>query len=129
MLVADLHALGLPATQGLLFVATYYWDQNDETRAFAERFQKIHGAMPTMFQASIYGAVMARMRATPINDFMTRNGRTRDDGRVIRDLYLLQVKTSARLREEWDFAKVIATIPGEQAFRPLSESECMLVHH
>jgi branched-chain amino acid transport system substrate-binding protein len=103
--------------------------------------------MPTMFQASVYGAVMhylkaidaagsdeagavmAKMRATPINDFMTKNGRVREDGRVIRDLYLLQVKTPAESHGEWDLAKVIATIPGEQAFRPLSESECPLVHH
>lgn len=75
------------------------------------------------------GAVMARMRATPVNDFMTRSGRIREDGRVIRDLYPLQVKTPAEFRGEWDFAKVIATIPGEQALRPLSESECPLVHH
>jgi branched-chain amino acid transport system substrate-binding protein len=73
------------------------------------------------------GAVMAKMRATPINDFMTKNGRIREDGRVIRDLYLLQVKTPAELHGKWDIAKVIATIPGEQAFRPLSESECPLV--
>ena len=145
--VTDLHALGLPATQGLLFVAAFYWDQNDATRAFAERFRKLHGAMPTMFQASIYGAVMhylkaidaagtdearaamAKMRATPINDFMTHDGRIREDGRVIRDLYLLKVKTPAESHGEWDLASVIATIPGEQAFRPLADSECPLVRH
>jgi branched-chain amino acid transport system substrate-binding protein len=145
--VTDLHALGLPATQGLLFVAAFYWDQSDETRAFAERFREIHGAIPTMFQASVYGAVthylkaieatgtdeagavMGKMRATPINDFMTRNGHIREDGRVIRDLYLMQVKTPGESHGEWDLARVIATIPGEQAFRPLSESECPLVHH
>ena len=145
--ITDLRALGLPATQGLLFVAAFYWDQNDETRAFAARFRKIHGKMPTMFQASVYGAVMhylkaidaagtdeagavmAKMRATPINDFMTKNGQIREDGRVIRDLYLLQVKTPAESHDEWDLAKVIGTIPGDQAFRPLSESECPLVHH
>lgn len=145
--VTDLHALGLPATQGLLFVAAFYWDQNDATRAFAERFRKLHGAMPTMFQASVYGAVMhylkaidaagtdearavmAKMRATPINDFMTHDGHIREDGRVIRDLYLLKVKTPAESHGEWDLASVIATIPGEQAFRPLAESECPLVRH
>ena len=144
--ITDIHALGLPATQGLLLVAAFYWDQNDETRAFAERFRTLHGAMPTMFQASVYGAVMhylkaidaagtdeagavmAKMRATPINDFMTKNGSIREDGRVIRDLYLVQVKTPAESHGEWDLAKVIATIPGEKAFRPLPESECPLVH-
>lgn len=145
--VAELRAVGLPAAQGLLYVTAFYWDQNDETRAFAERFRKLHGAMPTMFQAGVYSsvmhylkaidaagtdearAVMAKMRATPINDFMTKDGRIREDGRVIRDLYLMQVKTPAESRGEWDLAKVIATIPGEQAFRPLAESECPLVHH
>ncbi len=145
--VTDIHALGLPTTQGLLYVSAFYWDQNDETRAFSERFRKIHGRMPTMFQASIYSAVMhylkaidatgtdeakavmTKMRETPINDFMTHNGRIREDGRVIRDLYLMQVKTPAESHGEWDLSKVLATIPGDQAFRPLSESECPLVHH
>ena len=145
--VTDLHALGLPATQGLLYVSAFYWDQNDQTRAFSRRFFKLHGKMPTMFQASIYSAtmhylkaidaagtdeakaVMAQMRATPINDFMTHDGRIREDGRVIRELYLMQVKTPAESHGEWDLAKVVATIPGDQAFRPLSESDCPLVHH
>lgn len=143
--VTDLRGVGLSATQGLLYVTAFYWDQNDETRAFAERFRKLHRAMPTMFQASVYSsvlhylkaidaagtdearAVMAKMRATPINDFMTKNGRIREDGRVIRDLYLMQVKTPTESHGEWDLAQVVATIPGEQAFRPLSESECPLV--
>ena len=107
----------------------------------------IHGKPPTMFQASVYGAVthylqaikdagtdeagavMAKMRSTPINDFMTHNGTIREDGRVIRDLYLLQVKTPAESHGPWDLAKVVKTIPGDQAFRPLPESECPLVHH
>lgn len=145
--VSDIHAVGLPATQGLLYVSAFYWDQNDQTRAFSQRFFKLHGAMPTMFQASIYSAmmhylraidvtgtdeakaVMAQMRATPINDFMTHDGRIREDGRVIRDLYLMQVKTPAESHGEWDLAKVVSTIPGDQAFRPLSESQCPLVHH
>ncbi len=145
--VTDLHALGLEATQGLLYVSAFYWDQNDATRAFSARFKKTHGAEPTMFQASIYSAVthylkaidatgtdeahavIAQMRATPINDFMTTNGRIREDGRVIRDLYLMQAKTPAESKSEWDLAKVLATIPGDQAFRPLAESKCPLVHH
>jgi branched-chain amino acid transport system substrate-binding protein len=145
--VTDLHSLGLDATQGLLYVSAFYWDQNDATRAFSARFKKLHGAEPTMFQASIYSAVthylkaidatgtdeahavIAQMRATPINDFMTTNGSIREDGRVIRDLYLMQVKTPAESKSEWDLAKVIGTIPGDKAFRPLSESKCPLVHH
>ncbi len=145
--VTDLHSLGLPSTQGLLFVSAYYWDQNEATRSFAARFFKLHGAEPTMFQASIYSAVtqylkaidaigtdearavVAQMHKTPINDFMTTNGRIREDGRLIRDLYLMQVKTPAESKGEWDLAKVVATIPGDQAFRPLAESKCPLVHH
>ncbi len=145
--ITDLQALGLQTTQGLQFVSAFYWDQDDATRAFSARFMAIHGKPPTMFQASVYGAVMhylqaikdagtdeagavmAKMRSTPINDFMTHNGTIREDGRVIRDLYLLQVKTPAESHGPWDLAKVVKTIPGDQAFRPLSESECPLVHH
>ncbi len=145
--ITDLQALGLQTTQGLQFVSAFYWDQDDATRAFSARFMAIHGKPPTMFQASVYGAVMhylqaikdagtdeagavmAKMRSTPINDFMTHNGTIREDGRVIPDLYLLQVKTPAESHGPWDLAKVVKTIPGDQAFRPLSESECPLVHH
>lgn len=143
--ITDLRAVGLQDTQGLLWVAAYYWDQNDQTRAFAERFRKLRGAMPTMFQASVYSAtmhylkaidqagtdagpaVMAKMREMPVNDFMTKDGRIRADGRLIRDLYLMQVKTPAESTGPWDLARVIATIPGDQVFRPLSESQCPLV--
>jgi branched-chain amino acid transport system substrate-binding protein len=145
--ITDLHALGLPTTQGLLYAAAFYWDQDDATRAFSERFYKLRKAMPTSFQASVYGAVMhylkaidaagtdeagavmAKMRATPINDFMTKDGRIREDGRVIRNLYLLEAKTPAESKGEWDLAKVLATVPGEEVFRPLSESSCPLVRH
>jgi branched-chain amino acid transport system substrate-binding protein len=72
-------------------------------------------------------AVMSKMKAIPINDFMTKNGRIRDDGRVIRDMYLLEAKTPAESKGEWDLLKVVATIPGDEAFLPLSESECPLV--
>ena len=72
-------------------------------------------------------AVMAKMKEMPINDFMTRNGRIREDGRVIRDMYLMQAKTPDESKSEWDLAKIIATIPGEQAFRPLAEGGCPLV--
>ena len=143
--ITDLHALGLQDTQGLLWVAAYYWDQNEQTRAFAERFRKLRGVMPTMFQASVYSAtthylkaidtagtdearaVMAKMREIPVNDFMTKDGHIRADGRLIRNLYLMQVKTPAESHGEWDLARVIATIDGDQVFRPLSESVCPLV--
>jgi len=144
-LLTNVRAMGLQTAQGLVFTEAYYWDQNDETRAFARRFQAIHGRPPTMMQASVWGAVthylnairdagtdaaepvMARMRATPINDFMTRNGRIREDGRVIRDMYLLRAKRPQDSRGEWDLLEVAGTIPGEEAYRPLAESECPLV--
>lgn len=141
----EIHALGLGSAQGLQFVEAFYWDQNDKTRAFAKRFWKEYGQPPTEVQAGTYSAamhylkavqaagtddaktVMAKMRATPINDFMTKNGSIRADGRVIRDMYLLEAKTPAESKGDWDLLKVVATIPGEEAFRPLAESECPLV--
>jgi branched-chain amino acid transport system substrate-binding protein len=141
----DVKAIGLQAAQGMIETAPYYWDQNDATRAFAERYRKRDGRMPNMAQASVYGAVthylnavkaagtdaaqdvLARMRATPINDFMTHDGTIRADGRVIRDMYILQVKTPAESRGEWDLEKVVGTIPGPEAFQPANPTVCPLV--
>jgi branched-chain amino acid transport system substrate-binding protein len=141
----EIHALGLKAAQGLQFIEAFYWDQNEATRAFSRRFRAEYGQPPTEVQAGIYGAamhylkavkaagtdeakaVMSMMKQLPINDFMTVNGKIRDDGRVIRDMYLLEAKSPSESKEEWDLLKLVATIPGDQAFRPLSESECPLV--
>jgi branched-chain amino acid transport system substrate-binding protein len=141
-LLTNVKAIGLETAQGLVFTEAYYWDQDDQTRAFAARFARIHSRPPTMFQASMWGAVthylkavqaagtdaapavMAKMRETPINDFMTRNGRIREDGRVIRDMYLMRAKRPSESRGEWDLLEVVKTIPGDQAFRPAGESEC-----
>lgn len=141
-LLTNVKAIGLETAQGLVFTEAYYWDQNDRTRAFANRFARIHGRPPTMFQASVWGAVthylkavqaagtdaapavMAKMREMPIDDFMTRNGRIREDGRVIRDMYLMRAKRPSESRSEWDLLEVVKTIPGDQAFRPAGESEC-----
>jgi branched-chain amino acid transport system substrate-binding protein len=146
VLITDIHALGLKTAQGLMFTEAYYWDQNDETRAFAKRFAERHGGKPpTMFQAGIYSAVthylkaikaagsdeaktvIAEMKKIPVNDFMTKNGSIRDDGRMMRDMYLLEAKKPSESKGEWDLMKVVATIPAEEAFRPLSESECPLI--
>lgn len=146
VLITDIKSLGLSVAQGLLFTEAYYWDQNDETRAFAKRFAERHGGRPpTMFQAGIYSAAMhylkavkaagtddalqviAEMKKMPVNDFMTRNGSIREDGRMMRDMYLLQAKKPSESKGEWDLMKVVATIPANDAFRPLSESECPLV--
>jgi len=146
VLITDINSVGLSVAQGLLFTEAYYWDQNDETRAFAKRFAERHGGKPpTMFQAGIYSAAMhylkavkaagtdealtviAQMKKMPVNDFMTRNGTIREDGRMMRDMYLLQAKKPSESKGGWDLMKVVATIPADDAFRPLSESECPLV--
>jgi branched-chain amino acid transport system substrate-binding protein len=145
---ADVDSLGLDAAQGLLLTESYYWDQNDETRAFAKRFEAAYnGKPPTSPQAGIYGAVthylkamaaagtedgtkvVAQMRAMPINDFMTKNGRVREDGRVMRDMFLFEVKKPAESKYSFDYYKQLAAVPADQAFRPLSESECPLIKH
>lgn len=131
----DVKGIGLQSAQGLLVTAPYYWDQNDETRAFAKRYFERFKKMPNMVQASAYGAVMhylkaveavgaddtakvrAKMGETPINDFMTKNGKLRPDGRVIRDMYVFKVKSPAASKGEWDLYEQLSVIPGEQAFQ------------
>lgn len=143
--IGDIHSLGLPVAQGLLLTSAFYWDADDRTRAFSRRFFAKRGAMPNMYQAGVAGAVghylkavraagttrteavMAKMRELPVDDFMTRNGRVREDGRVIRDMYLFQVKSPAESKAPWDYYKLVRIIPGDQAFRPLSESDCPLI--
>lgn len=141
----DVHGVGLKTAQGLLMASPFYWDMNPEARAFTDRFTKEMGRPPSFIQAGTYGAVlhylkavkeagtdeakavMAQMKKIPINDFMTKNGQVREDGRVIRDMYLMQVKTPEESKSAWDLAKIVATVPGNEAFRPLSEGGCPLV--
>lgn len=143
--LSDIKSIGLPLAQGLYLTEAFYWDLNDQTRAWSERFYKRNGVMPTMTQAGTYGAithylqavkaagtkdsdkVMAQMRTAPINDFMTKNGTLRVDGRVVRDMYLFQVKTPAESKGEWDLYKTVATTPGNVAFRPMNQGGCPLV--
>ncbi|GGC76647.1 ABC transporter substrate-binding protein [Chelatococcus reniformis] len=145
--LTNIHAIGLETAKGTLFADAFYWDQSDEARAFSKRFQAIHGRPPTSLQAGAYGAtlhylkavedagsadpaaVMAKMRAMPINDVMTKNGRIRPDGRVIRDIYIFEVKNPAESKGEWDLLKLKATIPGDEAFRPLNAGDCPLVQN
>lgn len=144
--INDVHALGLEQTQGLQLTTGWYWDQNDETRAWAQRFHERTKRMPTMVQAGIYSstrhylqavedtgndeaqAVRKQMIATKVNDMFTKNGQIREDGRMVYDMYLAQVKTPAESKGEWDLYKIVRTIPGAIAFRPLSESQCKLVN-
>jgi branched-chain amino acid transport system substrate-binding protein len=145
MFITDIHSLGLKTAQGLQLSGPFYWDMNDETRAFSKRFSDRVGHPPTFTQAGVYSAmhhyleaikaigtkdpdkVMEKMRATPINDFMTKNGKLREDGRVIRDFYLFEVKKPTESKAPWDYYKLIQTVPGDQAFRPLDKGECPLV--
>ena len=128
----------------MLFRSPFYYDMTPEARAYTDRFAKELGRPPSFIQAGTYGAVMhylkavkaagtdeakavlAQMRKMPINDFMTKNGTIRADGRVIRDMYLMQAKTPAESKGEWDLAKMVATVPGSEAFRPLKEGGCAL---
>jgi branched-chain amino acid transport system substrate-binding protein len=139
-----IHGVGLAAAQGTYVAGAFYWDQNDETRAFAKRFYEKMHAMPTQVQAGAYSAVnhylkavkalgfkdpdkvMAKMRETPISDFMSKNAHLRADGRVVRDLYLFQVKSPQESKGPWDYYKQIAVIPGAKATRPLDQGGCPL---
>jgi branched-chain amino acid transport system substrate-binding protein len=143
--ISDVHSMELQAAQGLKFVTAFYWDRDQETRAWSKRFYERHGKMPTMPQAAIYSAirhylgaiaaagtdeakaVMAKMRERPVNDFYVKNGRLREDGRLVHDMYFAQVKTPSESKGPWDYYKILATIPGDQAFRPLAEGGCPLV--
>ncbi|MBB1488829.1 ABC transporter substrate-binding protein [Oceanospirillum sediminis] len=143
--LTDVYSLGLETTQGLQLTTGFYWDRTPETRAWAERYKERTGAMPTMVQAGIYSsvnhylnavkaagtdateAVMSQMKKTPINDFFATNGQIRDDGRMIHDMYLAEVKKPSESQSEWDLYKILRTIPADKAFRPLSESKCKLV--
>jgi branched-chain amino acid transport system substrate-binding protein len=145
MEITDTHWLGIKATQGLIVTDGFYWDMNDETRAFSRRFMEKVGRMPTMIQAGLYSAtmhylkaieatgtdeapkVMAQMRATPINDFFAKGGKIRIDGRMVHDMYLFEVKKPEQSRGEWDLYNLIATVPGDEAFRPLDKGGCPLV--
>ena len=143
--ISDVHSIGLENGQGLLLTSAFYWDQTDATRAWSHRFFDRMKRMPSMTQAGAYSAtmhylkavkavgttdadkVMEQMQSTPINDFMTHDGKLRIDGRVMRDMYLYQVKSPAESHGEWDLYKLVATIPAEQAFRPLADGGCPLV--
>lgn len=143
--LTDSKALGLELGQGLIVTEGFYWDRNDETRAFSKRFYDRVGHMPTMFQAGVYSSVahylkgveaagtddaktvIAKMKELPVQDFFAKNGFIRDDGRMVHDMYLLQMKTPAESKGEWDLYNVLATVPGPDAYRPLAESECPLV--
>lgn len=143
--VNDVHSLGLKTTQGMLLTEAFYWDMNDETRKWSRRFFEKMKKMPNMLQAGVYSstlhylkavqaagtdesnAVMAKFRAAPINDFFVKNGRVREDGRMMRDMYLFEVKKPSESQYPWDYYKLKATIPADKAYQPLSQSRCPLI--
>ncbi|WP_201862872.1 ABC transporter substrate-binding protein [Microvirga soli] len=144
--ITDVHSLGLQVAQGLVMTEAFYWDQNDQTRAWSKRFaEKNGGKMPTMVHAGVYAGalhylkavealkgkdtaqVMAKMKEMPTDDPLFGKGKIRQDGRKIHDMYLFEVKKPAESKGPWDLYKQLATIPADQAFRPLNEGGCPLV--
>lgn len=143
--ITDIDSMGLTTAQGLVLTNGFYWDRDEETRAFSKKFFAKMKRMPHMGDAGDYSStmhylnaikaagtddaktVMAKMREMPVNDFFAKNGRVREDGRFIHDMYVYEVKKPSESKYPWDYYKLRATIPGDEAFRPLSESKCPLV--
>ncbi len=146
-LITEIHGMGLPNAQGMILTNGYYWDQDERSRAFGQRFFSVHKKMPTMMQAAVYsavlnylkavqatatdepGAVLENLRATKIDDAVVRNGHLRADGKMVHDMLLVQVKTPAESKGAWDLYKILQTVPGDKAFAPLADSRCPLVKH
>jgi branched-chain amino acid transport system substrate-binding protein len=146
MFITDVHSLGLSTSQGLIFTTTFYWDMNNQTRAFAKRMAAANGGKyPTMVQAGVYASVLhylkaveaaktddgtkvvAQMKAMPTDDPLFGKGSIRADGRKLHPAYLVEVKKPAESKGPYDYLKVLATIPADQAFRPLADGGCSLV--
>jgi len=143
--VTDIDSVGLETAQGLLLAEAFYWDLNDDTRAFSKRFMERVKRVPTSAQAGVYSSVlhylqavkaagttdaapvMKIMKETPINDMFAKNGRIREDGRMVHDMYLFEVKKPSESKGRWDDYKLLATVPGNEAFQPLELSRCPLL--
>jgi branched-chain amino acid transport system substrate-binding protein len=146
MFISDVNSLGLNLAQGLIVTEAYYWDLNDQTRAFGKRFFERMKRMPTMNQAATYSAtlhylnavrasgtrdtkpVLAKMRETPVRDAFTSNGTLREDGRMVHSMFLFQVKKPEESKGPWDYYNLLAEVPGDQAFRPIKDGGCPLVN-
>jgi branched-chain amino acid transport system substrate-binding protein len=143
--INSIHALGLATTQDMYLASGWYWDLNEETRKFSKRFFEKAKKMPSMNQAGVYSStmtylkavqavgstdaakVMAKMKSTPINDMFTKNGKIRENGLMVHDMYLMQVKKPSESKYPWDYWHVRATVPGEEAYLPLAKSTCPLL--
>lgn len=144
MFITDIHALGLDVTQNMYLADAWYWDSNVETRAWAKRYFEIMKKEPSSTQAADYSAaltylkavkavgsdnpekVMTQMKAAKINDMYTKGGYIRQDGRMVHDMYLMQVKKPVESKYPWDYYKLVSTVPGDQAFATKAESKCVL---
>lgn len=144
--ITDIHSIGLKDAQGLVFTESFYWDQDEKTRAWSRKFmERFGGRAPTAAQAGVYGAVLHYLKAVekagtddsltvsktmkeiPVNDMFSDNFKIRADGRVVRDMYLFQVKSPAESKGAWDYYKILGRVPGDEAYRPMSEGGCPLV--
>jgi branched-chain amino acid transport system substrate-binding protein len=143
--ITDVDALGLEVAQGMTFVDGFYWDRNEETRRWSKRFFDRHGSMPTMVHAGVYSAalhylravqaagtddghrVAAKMHELPVEDFFAGKGSVRPNGRMVHDMYLVQVKRPEEAEYAWDYYRILATIPGRLAFQPTAATGCGLV--
>lgn len=146
MSITDVHSVGLEDAQGMMFAETFYWDLDESSRAFSKKFHERMGRMPTALQAGQYSAilnylkaieqaksddvadVMAAIKTLEIEDAFSKNGYVREDGKMIHDIYLVEVKTPEESEGEWDYYKIIETVPGNEAFYGLGESTCKLVN-
>ena len=145
MFDTDVHAIGLDAAQGTYMTTASYWNMDDKTRTWSKKFYAKTNVMPTMIHTGVYGSVlhylkaiqaagtddppkvMAKMREMPIEDVFVHGGKLREDGRVIRDMYLARVKKPSESKEPWDYLEIVKTVKGEDAYRPVSESKCPLL--
>jgi branched-chain amino acid transport system substrate-binding protein len=144
MTAAEVHGLGLEAAQGLVLTESYYWDLNDRTREFGERFYKRTGRMPNMIQAGVYSATLQYLKAVkaagtkdadavvkqlkelPVDDAFTSHGHVQANGRMVSDLYLFQVKKPSESKRDWDYYNLLATVPGDTAYPTAANSGCLL---
>jgi branched-chain amino acid transport system substrate-binding protein len=143
--ITDINSLGLPSTQGMYVAEGWYWDLNDDTRRLGKKYFAKINKMPTMAQAGVYSAVLQylkavqaagtddadavikKLKSTTLNDDFVKNGKVREDGRMVHEFYLFQVKSPSESKYPWDYYKLIAKIPGDEAFQPLSQSRCPLI--
>ncbi len=143
--ISDVHTLGLDVAKGMTFIDGFYWDADDQTRAWSKQFFERRKVMPTMSHAGVYSSVLhylravraagtdeakavaSKMRELRVDDFFAKGGEIRADGRLIHDMYLVEVKAPEDSRRPWDYYKILSIIPGDQAFRPLGEGKCHLV--